>query len=154
MIDWNRIIKETDEHGYMSGVDRQSERVKATGEVFTPTELVVEILQEMLKNDPDTFAPGETVIDPACGDGQFLVPVKLLKMYHYGMTEADALADIYGVDIMRDNVDLCRSRLGGGTIVMGDTLNPAKRLPEQTEAEHATMMRLFAPANLMAFMKK
>lgn len=148
---WNRIKTETDRHGYMSGVDRQSERVKATGEIFTPTELVIEILQAM---PIEAFRPGETVVDPACGDGQFLVPVKLLKMYHFGMTEADALADIYGVDIMRDNVDLCLKRLGGGTILMGDTLNPHKRLAEQTEAEHVAMMKIFGPTNLMAFMRK
>ena len=28
------------------------------------------------------------------------------------MTEEDALKDIYNVDIMRDNVDLCKKRLG------------------------------------------
>lgn len=148
---WKRIKEETDRHGYMSGIDRMSERVKATGEIFTPTDLVIELLQAM---PIEAFAPGETVCDPACGDGQFLVPVKLLKMYHYGMTEADALADLYGVDIMRDNVDLCKTRLGGGTILMGDTLNPHKRLPEQTEFEHKEMMRLYGPTNLMAFMGK
>jgi type I restriction-modification system DNA methylase subunit len=142
---WNKIRTIANQHGYMSGVDRMSERVKKTAEVFTPTDLVIEILQHM---PIETFAPGKTVIDPACGDGQFLVPVKLLKMFHFGMSEQDALQDIYGVDIMRDNVDLCKTRLGGGNIIMGDTLNPNERLLDQTDTEHALMMQWFGENSL------
>ena len=141
---WNEIASRTNEHGYMSGVDRESDRVKKTGEVYTPTELVIEIMQKMVANDPDVFAPGKTVIDPACGDGQFLVPVKWYKVLHHGMTEAEALQDIYGVDIMRDNVDLCKSRLGGGNILMGNTLDPLTRLDEQTDIEHQLMKDWFS----------
>ena len=121
---WNKIAELTNQHGYMSGVDRESERVKATGEVYTPTELVIEILQKMIENDPDVFAPGKTVIDPACGDGQFLVPVKWYKVLHHGMTEQEALNDIYGIDIMPDNVEVCKRRLGGGHIVCDNGLDP------------------------------
>jgi type I restriction-modification system DNA methylase subunit len=145
---WDKIKELTDQHGYMSGVDRMSERVKKTGEVFTPTDLVIEILQKM---DIDTFAPGKTVIDPACGDGQFLVPVKYLKMFHFGMSEEDALKDIYGVDIMRDNVDMCRSRLGGGNIVMGNTLDPNTSLDGQTEEEHRKMREWFGETDVTQF---
>ena len=71
---WQQIADRTNEHGYMSGVDRESDRVKATGEVYTPTELTIEMMQQMLINNPDVFAPGKTVLDPACGDCQLLVP--------------------------------------------------------------------------------
>lgn len=139
-IDWAEIARLTDQHGYMSGVDRMTDRVKATGEVFTPTATVLEMLQDI---PPEMFAPGKTILDPACGDGQFLVPVKYIKMFAFGMSEADALNDIYGVDIMRDNVDLCRFRLGGGNIVMGDTLNPNVELDGQTECERKKMRQWF-----------
>ena len=138
---WHKIKELTDKHGYMSGVDRMSERVKKTGEIFTPTDLVIEILQ---KADIKQFAPGKTIIDPTCGDGQFLVPVKWLKVLHFNMTEEDALKDIYGVDIMRDNVDLCKKRLGGGNIFMGNTLDPFTKLDEQTEYEHQQMIKYFS----------
>lgn len=121
---WEEVQKRTDEHGYMSGVDRMSDRVKETGEVFTPTELVIEMMQKLLSDNEDVFAPGQTVIDPACGDGQFLVPVKWYKVLRYGISEEEALKDIYGVDIMEDNVKLCKKRLGGGNIICDDTLNP------------------------------
>ena len=142
---WHKIKELTDKHGYMSGVDRMSDRVKKTGEIFTPTDLVIQILKEI---DINKFAPGKTIIDPTCGDGQFLVPVKWLKVLHFNMTEEDALKDIYGVDIMRDNVDLCKKRLGGGNIFMGNTLEPDIRLDEQTKYEHEQMIKHFAGQTL------
>ena len=142
---WHKIKELTDKHGYMSGVDRMSDRVKKTGEIFTPTDLVIQILKEI---DINKFAPGKTIIDPTCGDGQFLVPVKWLKVLHFNMTEEDALKDIYGVDIMRDNVDICKKRLGGGNIFMGNTLDPFTKLDEQTEYEHEQIIKHFAPQTL------
>ena len=146
---WDKIAEKTNEHGYMSGVDRESERVKATGEVYTPTDLVIEILQNM---DIENFAPGKSAFDPACGDGQLLVPVKWLKVFHYEMSEDDAVQDLYGVDIMRDNVDLCKRRLGGGNIVMGNTLDPDLRLDGQTEEEYFTMRDWFGTRSLEKFL--
>ena len=92
----------------MSGVERQTARVKATGEVFTPTPLV----QEMLDKLPlDTFTDNEkTVLDNSCGDGQFLGEVLIRKMEN-GSTFEQALGTIYGVDLMEDNVELCKDRL-------------------------------------------
>ena len=137
---WNRIKKLADQHEYMGGITRERYRVKATGEVFTPTELVIEICQNL---GVDTFAPGKTVIDPACGDGQFLIVALGIKMYHFGMSRQEALEDIYGVDIMRDNVDLCKNRLGGGHIIMGNTLDPLTPLPDQTQEELGLMADWF-----------
>ena len=119
-----QIAGRTNEHGYMSGVDRESDRVKATGEVYTPTALVIEIMQQMLINNPDVFAPGKTLIDPACGDGQLLEPVKWYKVLVHGMSEEDAVNDLYGVDIMADNVEVCKRRLGGGNIICDNMLDP------------------------------
>jgi type I restriction-modification system DNA methylase subunit len=92
----------------MSGVDRDRARIKATGEVFTPTPLVQEVLDRL---DPSLFQdPTKTFLDPTCGDGQFLGEVLIRKMEN-GSTFEQALATIYGVDMMQDNVDLCRERL-------------------------------------------
>ena len=145
---WDKIAEKTNEHGYMSGVDRESDRVKATGEVYTPTDLVIEMLQTMNIED---FAPGKTTLDPACGDGQLLVPVKWLKVFHYNMSEEDAVKDLYGVDIMRDNVDLCKRRLGGGNIVMGNTLDPDIRLDGQSDDEYLNMRKWFGTGSLEGF---
>ena len=92
----------------MSGVARDELRVKATGEVFTPTPLVQEVLDQL----PDTVFtdPTKTFCDPSCGDGQFLGEVLIRKMEN-GATFEQALSTIYGVDLMEDNVKLCRERL-------------------------------------------
>lgn len=140
---WEEVADRVNQHAYMAGVGRQSERVKATAEVFTPTELVIEIIQNIMQSAPDALAPGKTVLDPSCGDGQFLVAAKWVKVLHYGMTEADAVNDLYGIDIMRDNVDLCKKRLGGGNIIMGNTLDPDTRLDGQTEKEHKLAIEWF-----------
>jgi type I restriction-modification system DNA methylase subunit len=92
----------------MGGVERDKLRVKVTGEVFTPTELVREMLEQI---PVDQFTdPTKTFLDPSCGDGQFLGEVLIRKMEN-GSTFEQALSTIYGVDLMQDNVDLCRERL-------------------------------------------
>ena len=135
---WNQIQKEIDES--IDTIYRSSNRIKLTGEVFTPSELVVSLLKDI---SIDRFAPKMTFLDPACGDGQFLMGVKLIKLYFHHMTEESALEDIYGVDIMRDNVNLCKKRLGGGNIIMGNTLNYDEKIKGQTDSEHMEMIRIF-----------
>ena len=103
-----KIINHLREREYMSGVERDKTRVKATGEVFTPTELVQEMLdklpQELFSDVTATFC------DPSCGDGQFLSEVLIRKLEN-GIDFETALSTIYGVELMQDNVDLCRERL-------------------------------------------
>ena len=92
----------------MSGIAREKARVKSTGEVFTPTVLVQEILDNL---DEEVFTNStKTFLDPTCGDGQFLGEVLIRKMEN-GSTFEQALSTVYGVDLMQDNVDLCRERL-------------------------------------------
>jgi type I restriction-modification system DNA methylase subunit len=104
----DKIYKHLFDREYMSGVEREQARVKETAEVFTPTPLVEEILDKM---DPLLFTNSEkTFLDPACGDGQFLASVLYRKLQN-GIDFETALSTIYGVDLMSDNVDLCRERL-------------------------------------------
>ena len=93
---------------YMSGVEREYTRVKSTGEVFTPTPTVQRILSTIpVEQFQD---PTKTFLDNSCGDGQFLGEVLIRKMEN-GSTFEQALSTTYGVDLMIDNVDLCRERL-------------------------------------------
>jgi hypothetical protein len=104
----SKVIAHARNRGYMSGVEREKSRVKSTGEVFTPTPLVQEILNKL---PPELFTDyTKTFLDPSCGDGQFLSEVLIRKMEN-GSTFEQALSTIYGVDLMIDNVDLCRDRL-------------------------------------------
>ena len=108
MLNLPKIVDHIRNRTYMSGVERDRARVKATGEVFTPTPLVRDILDHL---DPCLFQdPAKTFLDPSCGDGQFLGEVLIRKLEN-GSTFEQALHTIYGVDLMQDNVDLCRERL-------------------------------------------
>lgn len=106
MID--TVINHLRNRDYMSGVERDSQRVKATGEVFTPTPLVREILNRL---PLDKFTdPTKTFIDNSCGDGQFLSEVIIKKMEH-GSNYVQSLSTTYGVDLMPDNCLECIKRL-------------------------------------------
>jgi type I restriction-modification system DNA methylase subunit len=92
----------------MSGVDRDRSRVKQTGERFTPTELVREMLEQIpIEQFTD---PTKTFLDNSCGDGQFLSEVLIRKM-EQGIDFETALKTIYGVELMPDNVKMCQDRL-------------------------------------------
>ena len=102
------IINHVRDREYMSGVERDKIRIKSTGEVFTPTPLVQEVLDAL---DQHLFVdPTKTFLDNCCGDGQFLGEV-LIRKIENGSTFKEALSTTYGVDLMQDNVDLCRERL-------------------------------------------
>lgn len=89
----------------------RKERRKETGEDFTKTTLVNEILDRLtLDSNNSVWEEEKTFIDPACGDGQFLVEVlkrKLEKTHN----PIKALESIFGTDIMIDNIEICRLRL-------------------------------------------
>lgn len=91
---------------------KSTTRIKELGEVFTPTELVLEILDQLPES---VWEQGKTYLDPTCGNGQFLAAVLIIKQ---GLGHTNPLSTIYGVDIMQDNVDECRQRL---IDIAGDT---------------------------------
>jgi|TARA_R110002074_G_scaffold130272_2_gene271737 hypothetical protein len=102
--------------GYMSGIERDRLRQKETAEVFTPTEYVQQILDEEEQNSSDMFKDWtNTYMDNSCGDGQFLSEVVIRKIERSNCTLEQALSTTYGVELMEDNVKLCKERLAGPT---------------------------------------
>lgn len=84
-------------------------RVKQTGEIFTPIDLCV----KMIKQIPEEKLrdPTATFLDNSCGDGNFLVAlVKVLSNYHDREHVVNNM--VYGVDLMPDNVATAKERLG------------------------------------------
>ena len=130
MNDLSNIIKHIRDRSYMSGIERDKSRIKSTGEVFTPTSLVQEILDTL---DQSLFSdPTKTFIDPSgCGDGQFLGEVLIRKLEN-GIDFETALSTIFGIEKEYDNLVLCRNRLLCGredlrhivekNIIQGDAL--------------------------------
>jgi hypothetical protein len=107
-------------------VTEDRDRVKALGEVFTPTSLVEFVLDLLEKHDPASFEnKSNTFIDSMCGDGQFLVGIKSRKIKN-GIDEATTASTIYGIDLTQSNVDSSINRINGvGThVVCADSLGP------------------------------
>jgi type I restriction-modification system DNA methylase subunit len=148
------IINHARKRTYMGGVQRTKKRVKASGEIFTPTPVVREILGKL---DQTLFKdPTKTFLDNACGDGQFLSEILIKKFKYSNQTDDDfkqALSTIYGVDINADNILLCRERLLCGreefrsiveeNILIGNSLDPEAAVPGQTTKDHERMKELF-----------
>jgi len=86
---------------------RSRARVKELGEVFTPAALVSEMLDKL---PADCWLPGKTWLEPSCGTGNFLVQI-LQRKLQAGHPPLEALATIYGIDIMEDNIQTARARL-------------------------------------------
>lgn len=88
-------------------------RVKAHGEVFTPRRMVDQML-DLVSEDLET-GPGfvdKTVLEPAAGDGNFLVAIlqrklRAIDVQYRPQRWADeslfALASIYGIELLEDN---------------------------------------------------
>jgi type I restriction-modification system DNA methylase subunit len=94
---------------YMEGIERDRLRIKQTNEVFTPTPMVQSCLDKI--TDQNVFIDKtKTFLDNSCGDGQFLSEVLIRKLEN-GIDFETALSTIYGIDLMEDNVELCRERL-------------------------------------------
>lgn len=145
---WSEVAQLSENSRLDTQVERSRERVRRTAEVFTPTELVIDLLQQL---PIESFGPGKNVLDPACGDGQFLAAIKFAKMLLWEQSEESALAELFGIDIISENVILCRRRLGGGTIVVGDALNPGRVIDGQTDADRATLQELLGENRLTLF---
>ena len=92
----------------MTKIEQNMEnRIKKYGEVFTPPKLVSSMLAKLHRS---CWHHEKTFVDPACGNGNMLVPVLYEKLKR-GHNPLQALKTIYGVDIMRDSVKECRRRL-------------------------------------------
>lgn len=92
-------------------------RVNENGEVFTPENIVKDML-DLVKEE--SYSITSTFLEPACGNGNFLVEIlrrKLKALEHINEhTEYDknlclVVSTIYGIDISIDNVSASKSRM-------------------------------------------
>ena len=91
--------------------EERKSRHAVTQEDFTPNEIVEVMLDTFHEESYSNL--DETFIDPACGNGNFLVSILNRKLvYCECVGDAyKALKSIYGVELMADNVEECRQRL-------------------------------------------
>jgi len=140
MIEWIEVVgKNNGNVDNLKGdntvyeICRSIDRVKQTGEVFTPVRYIDDIIDDMYM--AGMCNQGKRTLEPSCGDGNFVVAI-IHKKLECGITKTSALKTTYAIDLMKDNVELCRKRvleLVGNTpeyssivksnIVQADSLN-------------------------------
>lgn len=98
---------------------KSKKRVADHGEVFTPPWLV-EAMLDLVKDETERI--DSRFLEPACGSGNFLVPILKRKLAaveeRYGKSEFErrhfallALMCVYGIELLEDNVLECRENL-------------------------------------------
>ena len=91
-----------------SSETKSKKRVKELGEVYTPTELVRMMLDTV--PDDEWSKKDATFVDPACGNGNFIVEIVKKKILN-GLSIEEAVGTTYGIDIMEDNISECKQRI-------------------------------------------
>ena len=98
---------------------KSKQRVADHGEVFTPPWLV-EAMLDLVKEETERI--DSRFLEPACGDGNFLVQILKRKLASvekkYGKSEFDrrhfalfALMCLYAIELLSDNISDCRANL-------------------------------------------
>ena len=95
------------------------QRVADHGEVYTAKREVNAML-DLVKEETERI--DSRFLEPACGNGNFLVEILSRKMeavhrqyakncYEYDLASAVAVSSMYGVELLPDNVETCQNRL-------------------------------------------
>lgn len=101
---------------------KSRERVQQHGEVFT-SEREVNAMLDLVKNETERI--DSRFLEPACGDGNFLVEILRRKLavcrsyveqkkntqLEYEKNAVLAVSSIYGIELLPDNAATCRERL-------------------------------------------
>ena len=93
---------------------KSKERVQKFGEVYTPQHIVEKMCDLCEEENEDAFTVlTKTFLEPACGNGNFLVEIfrRKLLICETALDGLVALQSIYGIDILPDNVEEAKSRL-------------------------------------------
>ena len=90
------------------GITRSKERITKNGEVFTPRSLV----EKMMDKIPEEKwkDPNSVWLEPTFGSGNMLICM-LERRIASGVEPIQAVKTLYGVELMQDNVDLCKDRI-------------------------------------------
>ena len=94
----------------MASQTRTYKQKKLLGQIYTPRHIVTKILHDTGFYEADLT--NKTVLDPACGDGRFLVPIAEHIIQNANPETVTAqLENIYGWDIDKNALAECRKNL-------------------------------------------
>ncbi len=94
----------------MGSLVKEYTKEKLTGQIFTPFFIVDKILDDIGYNSSEIL--GKTILDPACGDGRFLIKIveRIIK-YSPMDTLKNNLEKVYGWDTDKEAIEIAKKRL-------------------------------------------
>ncbi|MEO6283452.1 MAG: N-6 DNA methylase [Dyadobacter sp.] len=106
----------------MASQTRTYEKRKLLGQVYTPFHIVDKILKDSGFYDSDFT--DKIILDPACGDGRFLVPIVEYIIKNTPANQiASRLEQIHGWDIDKEAITLCRQNLDDLLMPLGISIH-------------------------------
>jgi len=115
MINWIKTVGS--KHGAVENlkdndnivkISRTVDRVKKTGELFTPIKYINDIIADL--TNAGMCKDNKRILEPSCGDGNFVLAI-IKKKIDENMSIINALRTTYAIDLMEDNINLCRKRV-------------------------------------------
>lgn len=137
---------------------KSKERVQKHGEVFTPIWVVNDMLN-LLPND--CWKPGKTFLEPACGEGAFLIEIYKRKLQNitaklqvdWEWQVAIATSSIYGIELLEDNTNLCKQNLIHVFTIFYDKHFPDTQDEEFTKTIHFLIEHNIVQGNSLTYRK-
>ena len=116
---WEKDLATVSDYTRSVSLFKSKQRIADHAEVFTPP-WMVEAMLDLVKDESERI--DSRFLEPACGSGNFLVPVlqrKLVVVEHkFGRSEFEkrhyallALMCIYGIELLADNIAECRANM-------------------------------------------
>lgn len=136
----------------MTKLTKSKQRVRDHGEVFTPG-FIVEDMLDLVFNETQRIE--SRFLEPACGDGNFLIKVldRKLKIVekNYKKNQFDfekyaliAVSSIYGIELLEDNTIKARERLSAFVIA-----NYEKLFKKQVNSEFIANVKYLLSKNII-----
>ena len=106
----------------MASQTRTYARKKLLGQVYTPLHIVEKILRHSGFYEADLT--GKRILDPACGDGRFLVPMAEFIIRNSPTDQLpEKLQQLHGWDIDKKALQQCRENLDAIVAPLGIEVN-------------------------------
>ncbi|MFM1920877.1 MAG: hypothetical protein RLZZ303_2511 [Candidatus Hydrogenedentota bacterium] len=139
---------------------KSRQRVIDHGEVFTPPQLVNDML-DLVAHECERI--DSRFLEPACGDGNFLAEVLRRKLRTVDKNnrrnqqrwERDALlslCSLYGIDLLPDNIESCRARLLDILSAAHEARYKAPLSPEAKQAADFVLQRNIVQGNALTLL--
>jgi len=153
-----KIYKMNNSNNQNINLTKSKERIQKHGEVFTPTWVVNDMLNMLPE---DIWEIDKTFLEPACGEGAFLVEIYRRKLERisaeiqaeWEWKSAIATSSIYGIELLEDNAEQCGMNLVRVFLSFYDKIFPNTRDEEVIKTIQFILSRNIIQGNALTYRK-